>query len=83
MYNCSSIQAYVNDPEVINCLRNLVTNRRAPVSANEGTMCFGLLKRVNLFPNIFCAAIIPPCKYLELLGKSIELLKFEKACEDL
>lgn len=53
--------AHVNDLVDIYRRRNLVTKRRAPLSIREGTMRFGLFKRVKLFPKTLCAAIIPAC----------------------
>lgn len=53
--------AHVNDPVDIYCRKNLVTKRRAPFSVREGTICFGLFKRVKLFFSTLCAAIVPAC----------------------
>lgn len=45
-------RTHVKEPVLIKELRNLVTNRRAPSSFQEGTMCLGLVLRAQHSPRI-------------------------------
>lgn len=54
---------HVKEPVVIKELRNLVTKMRAPSSFQEGTMCLGLVLRVQHSPRIPWAAVMPAWKF--------------------
>lgn len=56
----------------MNCRRNLVARKRAPVSSHDGTMCLGLFRSVQLFLSKPFAASIPACEILDQVFKRIK-----------
>lgn len=67
---------HIKLPATIKFPRNLVTMRRAPLSAREGTICFLFFKIVQFLPSTPCAAAIPAYNSTMFVHKIIHSCEF-------